>query len=234
MGYLRIKAFLGGQKFKHLEKEIISREVMLKDNQYFLKKKVHKEIAGYFGIPKNKRCVVLDIGCRYAWFALGNAKDYPNCLFLNVDGSEKHIALARQENRYQNVRFIVVDASRLPLEDNFCDYVLIYNTFEHLDNPKKVLLETKRVLKPGGKIFLTVPNKFGRGHLDSINLGQVEEYSYFELKKMFSELSLGYKFLPLEIRKKDSLFKKLLRGLINALGIWRIFKWSSFRIILEK
>lgn len=52
------------------------------------------------------------------------------------------------------------DISRepLPFEDNFFDVVYHKSLIEHLDDPIRLMNETLRVLKPGGKIIVLTPD----------------------------------------------------------------------------
>jgi len=47
---------------------------------------------------------------------------------------------------------------RLPYEDGLFDYVLCLDGIEHLENPFHALREFGRILKRGGKLFLSIPN----------------------------------------------------------------------------
>lgn len=51
-------------------------------------------------------------------------------------------------------------ADALPLRDAEVDLVLLAETLEHLEFPEKALAEAWRVLKPGGRLVLTVPFLF--------------------------------------------------------------------------
>jgi SAM-dependent methyltransferase len=75
---------------------------------------------------------------------------------------------------------------RLPFSDNKFDRILCWQTMEHFCfNPVKFVRELLRILKPDGKVFITVPNKasfqsfvglmFGRGEQK-----QIKEYFEFE------------------------------------------------------
>jgi len=54
---------------------------------------------------------------------------------------------------------------RLPFPDDSFDTILCWETMEHFNfNPVTFVRELRRILKPGGKVCITVPNKasFGR------------------------------------------------------------------------
>lgn len=51
----------------------------------------------------------------------------------------------------------VCDLKKIPVEDSRFDFILFNQVMEHLPEPKKVLAELHRVLKPGGKMIYTGP-----------------------------------------------------------------------------
>jgi SAM-dependent methyltransferase len=51
----------------------------------------------------------------------------------------------------------VCDLVNIPVENERFDFVLLNQVLEHLPEPKQVLRELNRVLKPGGKLFCTAP-----------------------------------------------------------------------------
>ena len=51
------------------------------------------------------------------------------------------------------------DACSLPFRDNSLDYVVCSNVLEHVANPVAALAEWQRVLRPGGIIYLVVPDR---------------------------------------------------------------------------
>jgi SAM-dependent methyltransferase len=58
-----------------------------------------------------------------------------------------------------DVRKCDIERQPLPIPDNYCDYVLFNEIFEHLRiNPVFSVREVFRILKPGGKLFLSTPN----------------------------------------------------------------------------
>lgn len=104
-------------------------------------------------VAPNKR--VLDLGC-------GNGRLYELFKdkivgYCGIDISEKLIEIAK--NRYPGVRFKVGDALNLPFSDNLFDNVFGVAVFHHIPSKAfrlRFLNEAKRVLKPQGKLFLTV------------------------------------------------------------------------------
>jgi SAM-dependent methyltransferase len=53
--------------------------------------------------------------------------------------------------------FVQADVRRLPVRDEFLDGVGLFDVLEHVDNPRTLLIEARRVVKPGGFLIITVP-----------------------------------------------------------------------------
>lgn len=56
---------------------------------------------------------------------------------------------------------IVADGKNLPFKNNSFDLVIIESVLEHIDEPEKVIEESARVLKKGGRIHISIPFVFG-------------------------------------------------------------------------
>ncbi|MGD9590866.1 MAG: class I SAM-dependent methyltransferase [Mycolicibacterium sp.] len=56
---------------------------------------------------------------------------------------------------------VIVPGEPLPYEDNRFDVIIARWVFEHIDTPEFVASELLRVVKPGGIIAATTPNKWG-------------------------------------------------------------------------
>lgn len=72
------------------------------------------------------------------------------------DISEK---LAREVGQKLNVPWMQQDACALGILDNSFDIVISSECIEHTPDPERALYEMIRVLKPGGLIVVTSPNK---------------------------------------------------------------------------
>ena len=118
-----------------------------------------------WGIPlewfKDKIC--LDAGCGGGRFVvalgkLGAKKAY------GIDISPEAIQAAHlriDERGLDNAEVREASVLSLPFEDNYFDYVVSSGVIHHTPDPKKAFNELVRVLKPGGKLFLSVYGKGG-------------------------------------------------------------------------
>lgn len=99
---------------------------------------------------------VLDAGCGVGYGAelLSQAGASE---VVGVDNSEAAIELAR--NASDNVSYQVGDVRRLAFDDGAFDLVVCFEVIEHVDEPLLVLDELARVLRPGGMLLVSSPNR---------------------------------------------------------------------------
>lgn len=89
---------------------------------------------------------------------------------------------------YENVD-VVCDIEELPFEDNSIDVVLNIAVLEHVPNPKKVIEEIYRVLKPNGLIYTSFP--FMQGfHASPYDFTRVTEEGIKVLHKAFEPIEV--------------------------------------------
>ncbi|WP_244099308.1 glycoside hydrolase family 99-like domain-containing protein [Burkholderia gladioli] len=102
---------------------------------------------------------VLDIACGegYGSYALSRAA----ALVTGVDISEEAVQHARAAygHRADNLDFVVGSAADIPLDDASFDIVVSFETIEHHDQHEAMIREIKRVLRPGGLVVISSPNK---------------------------------------------------------------------------
>lgn len=104
---------------------------------------------------------VLDVGC-------GTGDDAPEIaqlvgnsgLVVGIDSSDAMITDARKrvEGLELPVEFTVGDAHWLEFEDNTFDACRSDRVFQHIDDPRKALVEIVRVSRHGGRIAITDPD----------------------------------------------------------------------------
>jgi ubiquinone/menaquinone biosynthesis C-methylase UbiE/GT2 family glycosyltransferase len=90
-----------------------------------------------------------------------------------------------------NVSFIEGSALHLPFQDNSFDVITSVETLEHLPTTfhRAMLTEFRRVLRPGGKIILTTPNKdrTSPGKIAASNYFHIGEVNFDELKQLMED-----------------------------------------------
>lgn len=98
---------------------------------------------------------ILDLGCgngRLVELFKGKPIEY-----FGIDNSEKLIEIARQ--KFPGQEFEIFDGLKVPFENNFFDKIYCIAVFHHIPGKavrREFLNETKRALKPGGKLILSV------------------------------------------------------------------------------
>jgi SAM-dependent methyltransferase len=105
---------------------------------------------------------VLDFGCGYQAYFLNNIK---NEISKGV-GIDSDIEAHSINGNIELVKFNY--EARLPFEDNSFNKIFLLAVYEHipLDKTIPLLLELKRILKPNGKIILTIPTPNGKPVLE--------------------------------------------------------------------
>ena len=76
-----------------------------------------------------------------------------------VDISSEAILHAKEKYKASNLEFLVGSCSAIPLSDGCIDVVVSFETIEHHDQHEAMMFEIKRVLKPGGLLVISCPDK---------------------------------------------------------------------------
>jgi SAM-dependent methyltransferase len=88
-----------------------------------------------------------------AWAASQGARAY------GVDISEPTVVQARAAFNGNALRCSVSDVRELPFRDGSFDAIYSMGTIEHFDETEQAVREMARVLKPGGRAIVGVPNR---------------------------------------------------------------------------
>jgi len=122
-----------------------------------------KSLKEHYGSDlKGKK--LLEIGSGYATFLVG-ALLWEGIDALGIEPASFQCDLKLPKNILRaggvekNV-FFGAQGEQLPFRECFFDVIYSNNALEHTDDPQKVLSEAFRVLKPGGKMVIIVPNYF--------------------------------------------------------------------------
>jgi SAM-dependent methyltransferase len=90
--------------------------------------------------------------------------------------------------RAEDARLVQADATRLPLPPASIDQVVSFETLEHVPDARALVHELRRVLKPGGRLMLSTPNRaFGPPQLHTGNPFHIREFTADELRALLQE-----------------------------------------------
>ncbi len=107
--------------------------------------------------------VLLDVGCGEGRHIFGVMQDYPLMKCIGIDMDHESIKIAEEGYDYfksishAGAEFLKGSAYDIPFPDNFFDLVICSEVLEHLHEYNDAVKEMHRVLKPGGKLYASVP-----------------------------------------------------------------------------
>ena len=176
---------------------------------------------------------VLEVGCGagvdLARFAKGGAE------VTGVDLAPSAIELARANFSQQGLRgrFEVADGEHLPFPDNSFDLVYAHGVVQYTANPRQLVEECRRVLKPGGEAVFQVYNrvswlnglsklmKVGLEHDDAPVLLKFSIGEFRRLVSGFAKVAIVPERFPVKSRLhggwKGAVYNGLFVGTFNAL-----------------
>ncbi len=105
---------------------------------------------------------------------------------MNIEKYKKQFSLS-------NLRTKKCYAERIPLPDESVDYIVANAILEHIPDEKKAINEWKRILKKGGKLFVTVPLRYRYiwpflwlpNYIHDKKIGHLRRYDKKSLEKAF-------------------------------------------------
>ena len=106
---------------------------------------------------------VLDVGCGAGF--LSNELAKVGLQVTGVDLSEESLKVAAQHDQTCSVCYRTADAYQLPFTDQSFDVVTAMDFLEHVEDPKAVIKEFSRVLKPNGLFIFHTFNRNVLAHL---------------------------------------------------------------------
>lgn len=127
--------------------------------------------------------VVLDVACGLGYGAAVLARNSEASRVIGVDNSEYAIGYATACYGEPGVEFRLGDALDLSfLPDQSVDLVASFETLEHLAEPEMFLTELHRVLRPAGRILVSVPNDWTDESGKDPNPHHLQVYDWAKLK----------------------------------------------------
>jgi demethylmenaquinone methyltransferase / 2-methoxy-6-polyprenyl-1,4-benzoquinol methylase len=139
-------------------------------------------------------------------------------------------------NIYQNIRWLISPAEKLPIKDNSFDYYTISFGLRNTKNLDKALSEAYRVLKPGGRYLCLEFSKIQNSNLDfvyknysklipiigSLIVGKKKPYEY--LIKSIEEFINQEELIELMKKNKfkNCTYRNLSGGIVAIHSGWKI------------
>ena len=115
---------------------------------------------------------VADIGCGPGVFTRYLCRNAAIVLAADVDRESLARTFARH-SREKNLAPLVMRANQLPIRDSSLDTVLFLEVLEHLEDDAGALRDLARILRPRGKLVLSVP--VPPGEIDADEFGHKRE-----------------------------------------------------------
>ena len=136
--------------------------------QYEALTSLHKEIGRELvGRVRNMDGIktVLDVGMGTGWLTRKLAYSFPDSKVVGLDFAPGMIEAAKKQN--EGFQIIQADACQLPFQSNAFDLIVSNLAYQWVHNQSLAFGQAYSILKPGGRIFLTM---FGHETLSELFL----------------------------------------------------------------
>ncbi len=144
-------------------------------NRYEVEKRIHLVFSDVLRHADLADCDFLDAGCGTGLFSRIAVERGANVTSLDV--GERLLSRVAEKC---GSRRVVGDVQRLPFPDASYDVVLATEVIEHVRQPPRAVAELARVLRPGGTLILTTPNR--RWHWLVVFANRLKVRPYEELE----------------------------------------------------
>jgi SAM-dependent methyltransferase len=147
------------------------------------------EVAYEFALPLFAGERVLEVGCGEGYGTALLATAAVQVIGLDYDA----LTVAHASARYPQARFVRGNLAALPLASRSVDAVATLQVIEHVWNHREFVGECLRVLRPGGTVLVTTPNRltFSPGLETPVNPFHTKEFTAAELVGLLSANGFG-------------------------------------------
>jgi ubiquinone/menaquinone biosynthesis C-methylase UbiE len=157
-----------------------------------------------------KSDVLVEIGAGTAFFSIAFLKQAKASEIKACDLSNVMIDWIKENvvPNYPNIQPVKTEENSIPLDDGIADLVYMINLHHELDDPNKMIKESYRILKPGGKIFIVDWKK------ENMTQGPPTEIRYFpeNVMKQLQQSKFSNTLIPQlnYFKKNQSLVQEIL------------------------
>jgi len=175
-------------------------------------------------------CSLLEIGCAAGWVLDCITQEYPE---IKISGAEIFLnGLRHAAKRLPNADLMQMDARRIPFKEEF-DIIGLFDVLEHIKEDENVLSEIYKALKPGGLLFIFVPQHRWLWSPIDDHVCHVRRYTAVELREKLLaknfriERSTSFVSFLLPAMAFVRLKTKFLKQKINLESEMRPPKWLN-------
>ena len=173
---------------------------------------------------------------------------------LEVNQTLLEIGKENMRQRGIDADLRVYDGAHMPYPDAYFDYLFATSVLEHVSDLDAILREADRVLKSGGKFYISFPNRWAprethtgfwfvgylprpvaRQLLHVLGSNAMEELnlhflSYFTLRRLIRRTSLRVRFEY----GHAPILRRAIKRILGALGLHHSVLLKTIMVILEK
>lgn len=177
---------------------------------------------------KGIRLTILDAACGVGYGSAMLANEGRAARVIGLDISQEAIVAAREKyGQIPNLEFMLGSVEELPFSDHTFGLYTSFETIEHVPNPRRLLAEAVRVLKPNGILMISTPNRTLTNPAKRIddrpfNPFHLREWSMAEFESLLRE------FFPEVQMLTQAPFSLRYVRLLERVG--RLSRWLGFRL----
>ncbi len=152
-----------GQKMKLTQEKLLEMDLHRKVSQNYSNIREKNRQARYYkdywirsilSLFDKKHKKILDYGC-------GTGILYPyikakfNSSYTGIDISKDMLELAK--NKFPRIKLVQMDGEALKFKPNSFDAVIVFGSLHHVPDPKKAIMEIRKVLSSKGSLLISEP-----------------------------------------------------------------------------
>lgn len=127
---------------------------------------------------------MLDLGCDWGYLAMLGASLGAEAHGIDICDRSIEFGMELAKKNGYSIKLGYANATAIPYPEGYFDYIFSIEAFEHFFPAERPLImsEISRCLKPGGKLVVTTPNRFGLAEI---------------VKQLLGKVSLARKLIPM-------------------------------------